>query len=133
MVLQVTFIVDKIEDDECLGFTNDMTKINHNLQLLPDEFLPKFWHALKQSQNGLTLIITVGRYLCMIAIAKDKSAGSMTFFDTLQKDELANKICETLNSTQLKESFMEQHLLLKPHYKKHFNDVVLSKETFFFN
>lgn len=130
---QVIFIVDQLENDECLGFTNDITKINHNLERLPKDFLPTFWRELEQSNDGLTLILSLGRYICIIAMAKNKSKGSLYFFDTQQKDDLAKKICENLNSEPQKIEFMNQHFRLQPFYEEHYNDVVLSKEKSIFN
>lgn len=130
---QVIFIVDHIQNEECLGYTCDMTKVNHNLERLPKEFLPELEKGLAESHNGISLILTVGRYLILLEMAKDKTSGAMTFFDTQQNDTLAKKVSDTFKSRNLQKMFLEQHERLKSYYDQHFDDVKLSMEISLFN
>jgi hypothetical protein len=133
MTKQVFMIVDKIEANGCLGFTNDMVKVKHNISRMPKDFALGFWEKHKECDKGSTVFCIVGNFICMIAIAPDISKGAMTFFDTLGDDNIALDLCSNLKSPNSKKAFMEQHSLLKDQHDETGEEIVLSSDFSHFN
>lgn len=132
-MVKIYFIVDSIEADGSLGFTNDMVKVRHNISRMPKTFSESFWQKHGENNNGSTVIALTGKYICMIAIAPGGSQGSMTFFDTRLNNDIALDICAKLKSDNVRKEFMKQHQFLQSGQSELNEEAVLTTDLSYFN
>jgi hypothetical protein len=74
-------IVDKLTPNENFGYTNDIDKIEYNLDIIGKDFNERFDIHNLFSNKGTTCVIDVGRFIVILGKNKNKSKGKMSFFD----------------------------------------------------
>ncbi len=91
-------LVDDISDNKTFGTTDDIHKVRYNRRLFGENFNMDIDIRLPLTDEGLTYVFPVGRFITILRLKKDESEGSMYFFDfntfndksviqsTLQKD-----------------------------------------------
>lgn len=126
------FLVDTLTKDKESGFTCSLEKILFNIHNLGDEYEQAFGNELANIEGDeLNHIFSIGRYICLIQMAKDKKAGKMFFLDLKNDRETALDICNGFTSTseestqQFIQLFMQEFENLCPHYETDYYEAEL--------
>lgn len=126
------FLVDTLTKDKCSGFTHSLEKIFFNIHNLGDDYESNLNTELEEmTGEELNHIFSIGRYMCLLQIAKDKKSGSMFFLDLGNDYDTALDICSKFGSDteeNLKEFtslFMQEFEKLSETYDAEYNDVEL--------
>ena len=126
------FLVDTLTKDKSSGFTHSLEKIFFNIHNLGDDYEDSLNQEL-EVMNGdeLNHIFSIGRYMCLLQIAKDKKSGSMFFLDLENDYDLALDVCSKFKSDteeslqEFVNLFMQEFERLRETYDAEYNDVEL--------
>lgn len=130
---KIYFIVDEFLADGCCGWTTNISKVVHNIDRFPKDWVAEFYKELAISDKGLTVFLSSGRYIIFLTIAKDKGSGSIGFFDTKGDDDLAIDMSKNFSKAHQRNEFIKQHFLLKAHYSEDYDLVELTTDFSFYN
>ncbi|MDV7187950.1 hypothetical protein R3X25_11715 [Lutibacter sp. TH_r2] len=107
-------IVDDISDNNNYGFTNDIDKIEYNLNIMGNEFKDKFDLHNLFSDKGMTSVFQLGRFITILERNKEKTEGRMTFFDfdvDADVSEIRSIIEQQFSENIIKEWFRVYYLI----------------------
>lgn len=131
-VTMAVFLVDTLTKDKESGFTNSIEKIFFNIHNLGDDYEVNLNRELEaMTGEELNHIFSIGRYMCLLQISRDKSKGSMFFLDLDNDYDLALDVCSKFKSDtaeSLQEFinlFMLEFTRLSETYDAEYNDVEL--------
>lgn len=130
---KIYFIVDELMPEGNYGWTTSITKVIHNIDRFPKDWVAEFYKELALSDKGPTVFLSSGRYIIFLNLAKGKDSGSMGFFDTKCNDDLAMDLSKNFTKGHQRNEFVKQHFLLKPHYNEDYNLVELTTNFSFYN
>lgn len=125
------FIVEELSENLDAGLTKSVRHILLNIQIIGKHYSDTIQNKLDDLLPGdfLTEVLQLGRYLCLVKIAGDKSRGNMLFFDLKNNDRLAlNRFksyvepeYDIISETKFLTSFRE----MKSSYKEKYNEAEL--------
>ena len=107
-------IVDDLTDVKNFGYTNNIDKIEYNLNIIGNEFKDKIDLHNLFSTKGLTCVFPVGTYITVLERNKDKTEGQMSFFDfdnIGNVSEFRNLLEKQFSESIIKEWFKIYYLL----------------------
>lgn len=115
------FLVDGLIDNKNYGEATDIDKIEYNLDILGNDI--KFnteVHTALLTKKSLATVISIGRYITILLLNKDRDAGRMVFieFDT-------GKDINDLRKILLEEydlNITNEWLSVYEKYKHHYSD-----------
>lgn len=120
------FLVDKLENNKCLGMTYNIDKFMHNLQIVGVSYYNDFLEKLNNvNDNGIVELCTVGRYITLIQLSKDKKKGQMIFIDLQNDYDNALQAVSILKKLPNKDIYIEQYMQefmkLRQHYEENYS------------
>jgi len=123
----VTFLVDDLNNDNSLGYTNSREKIIFNIHLLgkliANENLEE---RLARSKKGLTFLFPLERYIVYLKLKKDLQKMEMIFFDFRVDYSAVDKGFEDIFSDKFVTEFKRIKYYREEEYDPATDKVVLS-------
>jgi hypothetical protein len=74
-------LVDKLTEVKNFGNTNDIDKIEYNLNIIGKDFSDRVDIHNLFTDKGITAVFPLGTYIVVLEMKKDKTKGKMSFFD----------------------------------------------------
>jgi len=111
---KIIFLVDKLDKNSTFGFTEDLDKIEYNLNLIGTDFKENLEIAMSLNDNGITKVIDLGMFISILELKKDKSEQRMCFFDIRSKSSITEKlaIIEDMYNIDISEKFNNTYDLI---------------------
>jgi hypothetical protein len=128
------FLVDKIIGKDIVGFTANIDKVMHNLQIIGTEYYKALLLELEMTDDkGTVQMCCCGRYIAYIQVSKDKRKGQMIFMDTRNDYDKALEMCNMFKQNMPPgdhiKVFMEEFEKMKPYYELNYNAAELLLES----
>ena len=89
-------VVSELTETKNFGFTSNIDKIEYNLNILGTEFKDKFDLHNLFSEDGLTSVFQLGKFISVLERNKAKTKGKMTFFDFMNIGETSEGLKDLL-------------------------------------
>ena len=74
-------LVDKLSEVKNFGYTNNIEKIEYNLNIIGKDFSDRVDIHNLFTDKGITTVFPLGTYIVVLEMKKDKTKGKMSFFD----------------------------------------------------
>ena len=124
---KVVLLVDELTTNKMFGATKSIAKIIRNLQTIGSDFFKEVEERLLKTNNGITFVWQLGRYINATQISNDKREGLMMFFGFKKGDvELKQQIINLLKeqwSENTSNGFEKIYMLMEKNYSSE-DDVV---------
>lgn len=123
---QIIFLVDDINELGTRGFTDDISKIQHNLALLPDNFKIDLKVGMLAKKAGGITVFPYGKFIIRLVLNANETEGSMNLFDFTQikNVEELNDIFKAEQKDSILEKYRNTFHFLKATYEEDESDIV---------
>ena len=115
------FLVDEIAPNKLFGQTIDINKIEYNLNLLDKNIkIDTEIYASLLTKKSLATVLAIGKYITILLLDKDRTAGVMAFFCFDIKQDI--NIFRELLLEQYGKEITNEWFAVYEKYKLHYSD-----------
>lgn len=128
LVEKFTLVVDDINDKGNWGRTTDIDKIEYNFTTIGKDLSETMQLHAVMAMGRATIVSSMGRFITVTEVNKDRSAASMTFFDfdfPVASEKLRNILIEGYSVNIMNEWFAVQKVLSR-HFRHDDDNVKLT-------